>query len=99
MSMAMACAPNIDLSAFTEGDSDGNKKTIVDMVGQACSEYGFFQIINHGIPLSLMRQALEMSKTFFDYPLEEKLKCSPIQDSPLAAAGFHIREKHLTGKE
>ncbi|KAJ7956381.1 putative 2-oxoglutarate and Fe(II)-dependent oxygenase superfamily protein [Quillaja saponaria] len=98
MSMAMACIPTIDLSAFTEGDSDGNKKTIVDKVGQACSEYGFFQIINHGIPLSLMRQALDMSKTFFDYPLEEKLKSSPIPGSPLAA-GFNIREKHLTGKE
>ena len=46
----------------------------MEAIGQACSEYGFFQILNHGVPHALMSRALHLSKTFFEYPDEEKLK-------------------------
>ncbi|MCL7030572.1 hypothetical protein MKW94_030401 [Papaver nudicaule] len=77
--------PKVDLSPFLNDidqvDSDADqllakKKQIKEVINQACSEFGFFQIFNHGIPTSLMSQTLSLSKTFFNCPDEEKLKCS-----------------------
>ncbi|KAG8379126.1 hypothetical protein BUALT_Bualt07G0055700 [Buddleja alternifolia] len=69
--------PTIDLSAFLkqEDDEDGWKKAMKD-IHEACSEYGFFLAVNHGVPLQLMSQALQVSKSFFDLPDEDKLDYS-----------------------
>ena len=70
--------PTIDLSPFFNGsggdDEDLMKKKTKEVIDHACSEYGFFQIVNHGVPLDLMTRALELSEKFFDYPNEEKVK-------------------------
>ncbi|KAF9591044.1 hypothetical protein IFM89_001254 [Coptis chinensis] len=89
--------PTIDLSSFfNEGNEDG-KKEVIDIISHACSEYGFFQIVNHGVPPSLMTRALEVSKMFFEYPLEEKLKSSPTPDAPLPT-GYSVQPKHSADK-
>ncbi|KAK6123040.1 hypothetical protein DH2020_043222 [Rehmannia glutinosa] len=83
--MSIDSIPTIDLSPFfTNSDENGQKKAI-EIIKKACSEYGFFQIVNHGIPLDLMSQAIQLSKTFFAFPYEEKLKYSPGSDAPLPA--------------
>lgn len=56
-----------------------------EVIDQACSQYGFFQIVNHGVSAGLMSQALDLSKTFFDLPDDEKLKYSPVPGAPLPA--------------
>lgn len=33
-----------------------------------------FQVINHGIPLTTMSEALEAAKDFFDLPIEKKMQ-------------------------
>ncbi|KAH6797349.1 hypothetical protein C2S52_021903 [Perilla frutescens var. hirtella] len=77
--------PTVDLSPFfTDGDEDGRKKA-KGIIKEACSEYGFFQIINHGVPLDLMTQSIQLSRTFFTLPDEEKLKSSPGSAAPLPA--------------
>ena len=43
--------PTIDLSYNDLADAE--EDSIVEQIAQACSEYGFFQIINHGIPSEL----------------------------------------------
>lgn len=89
--------PTIDLSPFLkEGDEDGKKK-IKEVISQACCEYGFFQIANHGVPLDLMKQALELSKTFFEYSDDEKLKASPGSSAPLPA-GYSRQPEHSPDK-
>lgn len=84
--MGDSCIPTVDLSpCFREDDEDGLKKA-KEIIGQACSEYGFFQVVNHGVPLGLMTRAIELSKTFFEtLPIEEKLKCAPNSGAPLPA--------------
>lgn len=83
--MAKTSIPTVDLSPFfTKGDEEGKNKAI-KIIGHACSEYGFFQIVNHGVPVDLINRALKLSKTFFDYPSEEKLKSSPQPGGPLPA--------------
>lgn len=59
--------PIIDLSAGGSGNDN-----LVDAVGDACREVGFFYITNHGIKVSLIDDLLQQARTFFALPLESK---------------------------
>lgn len=49
---------------------------MVDQVRKSCLYNGFFQIINHSVPLELQKGALDSAKKFFNLPQEEKNKAS-----------------------
>ncbi|XP_021598794.1 flavanone 3-dioxygenase 3 [Manihot esculenta] len=49
------------------------RSRVVNEIRSACKEIGFFQVINHGIPLHVMKNALDAVMGFFDLPLEEKM--------------------------
>lgn len=51
-----------------------NIDTLWVILFKACSDSGFFYVINHGISEELNDQAFEQSKKFFALPLEEKMK-------------------------
>ncbi|XP_062116494.1 flavonol synthase/flavanone 3-hydroxylase-like [Humulus lupulus] len=91
--------PTIDLSPFFKEASthEDEKKKAIETIRQACSEYGFFQISNHGVPLGLMGQALDLSKEYFGYTDEEKLKSSPGSGAPLPA-GYSKQPQHSLDK-
>ncbi|KAK2995940.1 hypothetical protein RJ640_003732 [Escallonia rubra] len=92
--MANSSIPTVDLSPFfIDGNEDG-KKAAMEVISRACSEFGFFQIVNHGIPDDLMLKAFELSKKFFSCPVEEKLKFSPELGAPVPA-GYN----NLDGKK
>eukprot|EP01018_Ginkgo_biloba_P029332 Gb_05041 [translate_table: standard] len=75
--------PVIDLSPFFLQDEYSNpsvirsRQSVIEQVGRACEEWGFFQAINHGVPVELIQQALASSNSFFDLPVEEKMKVRP----------------------
>lgn len=95
--MASSSIPKVDLLPFLkEGDAEGKKKAR-EIIGEACSEYGFFQVVNHGVPLGLMRRALELSKVFFQIPFEEKIKLAPKTGAPLPA-GYSRQPDHSLDK-
>ncbi|EEF30909.1 2-oxoglutarate-Fe(II) type oxidoreductase hxnY [Ricinus communis] len=43
-------------------------------IRQACVEYGFFYLVNHGIEQELIAKVFEESKKFFSLPFAEKMK-------------------------
>lgn len=94
--MGEACIPTVDLSPFLREDEDGKKKAM-EVITQACSEYGFFQIVNHGVSLDLLKEAMELSKTFFGYSDEEKSKTNPSSNAPLPA-GYNRQPLHSPDK-
>ncbi|KAK4258725.1 hypothetical protein QN277_005142 [Acacia crassicarpa] len=59
--------PLIDLSS---PDVDA----IVHDIGHACRQWGFFQIINHGVPLQRLHRVEEAVRKFFHLSLDEKRK-------------------------
>ncbi|GAV81511.1 2OG-FeII_Oxy domain-containing protein/DIOX_N domain-containing protein [Cephalotus follicularis] len=68
--------PLIDLSILNE-TQDANSSGIDDLVkeiGSACEKWGFFQVINHGVPLDKREKIFDASRKFFAQPLEEKRK-------------------------
>lgn len=59
--------PIIDLSS-SDSISSANS------IRQACIEYGFFYLVNHGVEEELFAEVFDRSSNFFSLPLEDKLK-------------------------
>ncbi|KAI3891989.1 hypothetical protein MKX03_035030, partial [Papaver bracteatum] len=64
--------PVIDFSFLTSGSSDQRCKIIEDL-RNACRDWGFFMVVNHGVPQSLKKDLIDMCMNFFDLSPEEKL--------------------------
>ncbi|KAF8108594.1 hypothetical protein N665_0107s0016 [Sinapis alba] len=60
------------LTCIDLADPDLHQSAV--LLKQACSDTGFFYVINDGIREELNDQAFEQSKKFFALPLEEKMK-------------------------
>ncbi|XP_071902788.1 hyoscyamine 6-dioxygenase-like [Coffea arabica] len=56
--------PAIDLS-------EGDRASIIQKIMKASQEFGFFQVINHGVSEKLMIDAVNVGKEFFSMPAEE----------------------------
>ncbi|KAI4299129.1 hypothetical protein L6164_032619 [Bauhinia variegata] len=63
--------PIIDFSLLTSSDPQHKSKIIQDL-GRACEEWGFFLLINHGVSESLMKNIMDGLKGFSDLSDEEK---------------------------
>ncbi|XP_058781457.1 2-oxoglutarate-dependent dioxygenase 19-like [Vicia villosa] len=66
-----ASFPVIDFSLLASDDPQIHTKA-VDELANACADWGFFMLTNHGIPESLMKELMKISKEFHDLPVEEK---------------------------
>ncbi|KAB8231683.1 isopenicillin N synthase family dioxygenase [Aspergillus alliaceus] len=67
--------PIIDLAAFY-GHEFPAKEMLIREMRRACESYGFFQIINHGIPSDLQQSIFQQSKDLFGLPSEVKERYS-----------------------
>ncbi|KAK6117362.1 hypothetical protein DH2020_048880 [Rehmannia glutinosa] len=65
--------PVIDFSKLVEGNRDDFCKEIMKL-RTCCEEWGFFQVMNHGIDLDLLERIEKVAMEFFMMPLEEKQK-------------------------
>ena len=61
----LASIPIIDLN-------DQEPSSLVHKISQACEQYGFFQIINHGVPEDLCEKVMTVVTQFFELPPEER---------------------------
>lgn len=63
--------PIIDFSLLSSTDPDQRSKVVADLA-KACRDWGFFMVINHGVPESQMKAMFDVLTGFFDLTEEEK---------------------------
>lgn len=63
--------PLIDMSGVREGDPTSIRRA-GDAIRQACEDIGFFYIVNHGVPQTVIDRAMAAAAQFFAYPAETK---------------------------
>lgn len=64
--------PIIDLEGVKNGLVD--RKEIVDKVRNASETWGFFEVINHGIPLTVLEEMKDGVRRFYEQDVELKKK-------------------------
>ena len=61
----VAAVPTIDVGALQRGEYP---PALVEDVAAACADWGFFQVVNHGVDPELRARAEEQQRVFFDLP-------------------------------
>ncbi|XP_058083942.1 1-aminocyclopropane-1-carboxylate oxidase homolog 1-like [Magnolia sinica] len=62
--------PIIDL----DGMESVRRLEIVDEIRRASKTWGFFQVVNHGVPVSVLEEMIEGVRRFFEQPDEVKME-------------------------
>jgi isopenicillin N synthase-like dioxygenase len=60
-----------------------------DAVGQACRDWGFFQVVGHGVPQAETEAILDLTRRYFALPAETKRRDMRTIDNPW---GYYDRE-------
>ncbi|KAK1585902.1 citrinin biosynthesis oxygenase CtnA [Colletotrichum navitas] len=67
--------PTVDISAWlSDSASASEKQRVVDDMSKACSTYGFFYLVGHGITPEMQAKALEVDRLFFSLPKEKRME-------------------------
>lgn len=66
---------NIKLPVIDFAELQGpNRSQVLKALTNACEQYGFFQVVNHGIPTDAISSTTDVCKRFFELPFEERVK-------------------------
>lgn len=83
--------PQIDMS-----DYFNRREAITDALWEAATDIGFFQLINHGIPTTLIDDAFTLSGSFFDLPTDTKAQY-PLKPGTNAGWEYMAQVRPSTG--
>lgn len=88
--------PIIDFSNFDD-------PKVAESICDAAEKWGFFQIVNHGIPVEVLENVIEAGHKFFELPVEERRKYlkenSPTHTVQLKTSFSPLAEKVLEWKD
>ncbi|XP_061373448.1 jasmonate-induced oxygenase 4-like [Gastrolobium bilobum] len=90
--------PIIDLSPITNHTvtDPSSIEGLVKEIRSACKEWGFFQVTNHGVPLTLRQRIEKASRMFFAQSLEDKRKFRRDENNP---SGYHDTEHTMNFRD
>ena len=84
MNQTYKSLPIIDIQPFINGSA---RRNVADQVIEACKEIGFLIIKGHEIEETVINDAFNASKSFFDLPQNIKNKWHP--NEPSLQRGYH----------
>src|SRR5260370_41941895 len=83
--MSKAAVPVIDISPWRGGDLAARRARAGE-VDRTCREIGFMVISGHGVDPDLIAAVEGVSRTFFDLPLEDKMRI--VRPAPDVTRGY-----------
>ena len=84
-----ASVPIIDIDPLINDCGESQKAAAVASIDGACRDWGFFQVVNHGISDALIDRVWEETHRFFALPRDVKLSVSRTRENP---RGYYDRE-------
>lgn len=85
--------PIVDFSALVSDDDPDQRSRTIDVLGQACQQWGFFILVNHGISEALMRSLFEKTREFFDLTADERKQYEAKSASdPIKCGNFKVSD-------
>ncbi|KVI03152.1 protein SRG1-like [Cynara cardunculus var. scolymus] len=66
--------PQVPIINMENLSSTDSKDYELEKLHLACKDWGFFQLINHGVSCSLLEKVKQETQEFFNMPMEEKKK-------------------------
>jgi len=83
--MTTEAIPVLDISPYRRGNSAA-RSALAAEVDRTCREIGFMVIAGHGVDPDLIAEVETLSRTFFDLPLEEKMRI--VRPAPDVTRGY-----------
>lgn len=74
--------PVIDISAIARNAAGQAAQRAVNEIACACRDWGFFQVVNHGVADDLIHQVWHHARTFFASPAAVKQRILRTKDNP-----------------
>lgn len=81
--------PVIDASRLSVPGPDPDAGGVVDQIAAACRDWGFFQVVNHGMPADLIERVWAEVQSLFSLPRDAKLAIARTAENP---RGYYDRE-------
>nr|CAB3481217.1 unnamed protein product [Digitaria exilis] len=84
--------PTVDFDVLINGAADQRADEIRDL-RRACEDWGFFMVINHGVPEELKEAMMETCKELFSLPEEEEaeyLEAGPMDPIRIGTGFFSV---------
>jgi isopenicillin N synthase-like dioxygenase len=82
-------APRGALDGVPVIDLAGGASAVLRAIAEACRDWGFFQIIGHGVPAAEVAEVIATARRFFDLPRPDKRRQLRSRDNPW---GYYDRE-------
>src|SRR5438045_3390732 len=83
--MPLLTVPIIDIAPYYTGATAGTR-AVAHQIDDACRDLGFLVIAGHGVPADLTQAVDDVSRAFFDLPLEEKMQV--VRPAPDITRGY-----------
>ncbi|MDT7658910.1 MAG: hypothetical protein QOF38_3625, partial [Pseudonocardiales bacterium] len=93
--MTLLSVPVIDIGPFREGGASGRAE-VAAAVDAACRDIGFLVVSGHGIPERMLAEVGDVTRWFFDRPLEEKMRVQ--RPAPDVSRGYVGIEGESVGR-
>lgn len=91
--------PVIDIAGVTQNASGEAAQQAVDDIAKACREWGFFQVINHGISDELIDAVWQQTRAFFKGPAAAKEGILRTRENPWGYYNNELTKNQRDKKE
>ena len=95
--------PVIDIEGLTNDSMNRSANysgdPAVQKIAQACRDWGFFQVVNHGVPSELIDDVWMHTRRFFALPLDEKESILRTRENPWGYYNNELTKNQRDKKE
>ena len=91
--------PVIDVSAVVHDAESAEAREGVDAIARACREWGFFQVVNHGVPQRLIDSTWTETRNFFSQPAAVKDAIMRTRENPWGYYNNELTKNQRDKKE